>query len=433
MPLDIPDSPMPRVVIVGGGFAGLNVANSLKNKNVQLVLLDKNNHHTFQPLLYQVATSGLEAGSIAYPLRKALSGAKNAHFRMIEVEEVLPSEKKIKTIAGYLKYDYLVIATGSKTNFFNMKDIEQNAAQLKSVSNAIDMRHLFLQTFEKMLLTDDESVRTRLFNFVIAGGGPPGVELAGALSELRKMVLPKDYPELNLDRMRIILIDPGTRLLGAMSEFASKNALKYLNRLGIEVKFGVSVKTYDGRVVTLSSGEEIPTEAMIWAAGVKAAAIAGIDASLLARGNRIMVDACNRVKGMEHVFAVGDVAMQEDSRYPNGLPGLAPVAIQQGQYVAKTILRLVKNQKPVPFKYWDKGALATIGRLKAVGDLPKNLHLRGMIAWLAWLFVHLFYLIGFGNKVMVFFDWVWNYITYDRRVRLIVRPYKKNYEPEGSR
>lgn len=426
MPLDIPDSHLPRVVIVGGGFAGLNVANKLKNKEVQLVLLDKNNHHTFQPLLYQVATAGLEAGSIAYPLRKALSGARDAHFRMIEVEEVLPAEKKIKTLAGYLKYDYLVIASGSKTNFFNMADIEEHAAQLKSVSNAIDMRHLFLQTFEKMLLTDDESIRTRLFNFVIAGGGPTGVELAGALSELRKMVLPKDYPELDLKRMRIILIDPGTRLLGAMSEFASKNALRYLKDLGIEVMFGVSVKTYDGRTVTLSSGEQIPTEAMIWAAGVKAAAPAGIDPSLIARGNRIMVDEYNRVKGMDHVFALGDVAMQEDSRYPYGLPGLAPVAIQQGQYVAKSILKLIHNQKPAPFRYWDKGALATIGRLKAVGDLPKNLHLRGVIAWLAWLFVHLFYLIGFGNKAMVFFDWVWNYITYDRRVRLIVRPYKKN-------
>ena len=425
MPLDIPDSPMPRVVIVGGGFAGLNVANKLKNKSVQLVLLDRNNHHTFQPLLYQVATAGLEAGSIAYPLRKALSGAKDAHFRMIEVEEVLPSEKKIKTIAGYLKYDYLVIATGSKTNFFNMPDIEANAAQLKSVSNAIDMRHLFLQTFEKMLLTDDETIRTRLMNFVIAGGGPTGVELAGALSELRKMVLPKDYPELDLNRMRIILIDPGTKLLGAMSASASEYALKYLLGLGIEVKFGSGVKTFDGRLVTLNSGETIETETMIWAAGVKAAAINGFDASLLARGNRIMVDEYNRVKGFDNIFALGDVCMQEDMRYAQGLPGLAPVAIQQGQYVAKTILRIINNQEPKPFKYWDKGALATIGRLKAVGDIPKNHHLHGMIAWMAWLFVHLFYLIGFGNKVMVFFDWVWNYVTYDRRVRLIVRPYKK--------
>jgi len=426
MPLDIPDSPMPRVVIIGGGFAGLNVANKLKNKNVQLVLLDRNNHHTFQPLLYQVATAGLEAGSIAYPLRKALSGAKDAHFRMVEVEEVLPSEKKIKTIAGLLKYDYLVIATGSKTNFFNMQDIEANAAQLKSVSNAIDMRHLFLQTFEKMLLTDDETVRTRLMNFVIAGGGPTGVELAGALSELRKMVLPKDYPELDLGRMRIILIDPGNVLLGAMSASASEYALKYLLGLGIEVKFGSRVMSFDGRVVTLNNGETIETETMIWAAGVQGEAIRGFDESLLARGNRIMVDEYNRVKGFDNIFALGDVCMQADTRYQHGLPGLAPVAIQQGQYVAKTILKIINKQEPKPFKYWDKGALATVGRLKAVGDLPKNLHLHGVIAWLAWLFVHLFYLIGFGNKVMVFFDWVWNYVTYDRRVRLIVRPYRKN-------
>jgi NADH dehydrogenase len=426
MPLDIPDSPMPRVVIVGGGFAGLNVANKLKNKKVQLVLLDRNNHHTFQPLLYQVATAGLEAGSIAYPLRKALSGAKNAHFRMIEVDEVLPSEKKIKTIAGYLKYDYLVIATGSKTNFFNMHDIETNAAQLKSVSNAIDMRHLFLQTFEKMLLTDDETVRTRLMNFVIAGGGPTGVELAGALSELRKMVLPKDYPELDLTRMRIILIDPGNRLLSAMSESASDHALKYLLDLGIEVKFGSRVMTFDGKLVTLNGGETIETETMIWAAGVQGGMIDGFDSTLIARGNRVIVDEYNRIKGFENIFALGDVSMQQDDRYANGLPGLAPVAIQQGQYVAGAILRIINNQKPKPFKYWDKGSLATIGRLKAVGDLPKNLHLHGMIAWMAWLFVHLFYLIGFGNKAMVFFDWVWNYTTYDRRVRLIVRPFRRS-------
>jgi len=425
MALDISDSSYPRVIIIGGGFGGLNVANVLKRKEVQLVMIDRNNHHTFQPLLYQVATSGLEAGSIAYPLRKFLGGAKNAHFRMTEVESIIPEENKIKTLAGYINYDYLVIATGSDTNFFNMADLKANAAQLKSVSQAIDMRHLILQTFEKMLLTDDEETRTRLMNFVIAGGGPTGVELAGALSELRKRVLPNDYPELDLSKMKIILLDPGTRLLASMSNFASDHALKYLKQFGVEVRLGIGVKSYDGKQAVLTNEEILPTETLVWAAGVKGAVLPGIDPSLIAKGNRIMVDEYNRVKGFDNVFAIGDVAVQQDARYPHGLPGLAPVAIQQGSHLAKNIVRVINNQQPIPFKYWDKGSLATIGRLKAVGDLPESLHLGGMIAWFAWLVVHLFYLIGFRNKLMVFSDWAWNYLTYDRRVRLIVRPFKK--------
>jgi NADH:ubiquinone reductase (H+-translocating) len=425
MSLDIPDTALPRIIIIGGGFAGLNAAKGLMNKPVQLVMIDRNNHHTFQPLLYQVATSGLEAGSIAYPLRKFLGGAKNAHFRMTEVEEILPAENRIKTASGYIRYDYLVIASGAKTNFFGMKDLEEHAAELKSVSQAIDMRHLYLQTFEKMLLTDDESIRTRLMNFVIAGGGPTGVELAGALSELRKRVLPSDYPELNFGKMRIILLDPGTRLLASMSEYASAHALKYLNNFKVEVRLGIGVKSYDGRQAILSNSEILPTETLVWAAGVQGDTIPGFDASLIAKGNRMNVDEYDRVKGFENIFAIGDVAMQEDPRFPKGLPGLAPVAIQQGQQVAKNILRILKKEPPEPFRYWDKGSLATIGRLKAVGDLSKTTHLGGWLAWWAWLVVHLFYLIGFRNKLMVFSDWVWNYFSFDRRVRLIVRPYKK--------
>jgi NADH:ubiquinone reductase (H+-translocating) len=432
MSLDIPDSPNPRVVVIGGGFGGLNVAKKLKGKNLQLVMLDRNNHHTFQPLLYQVATPGLEAGSIAYPIRKFLGGSRNSHFRMTEVKEISPSQNEVRTTSGVLHFDYLVIATGATTNFFNMNDVEENAAQLKSVSQAIDMRHMFLQVFEKMLLTEDENIKARLMNFVIAGGGPTGVELAGALSELRRRVLPDDYPELDLRLMRIILLDPSHRLLASMSEYASAHALKYLEDFGVEIRFGVGVKNYDGINITLSNGEILPTETLIWAAGVKGDMPGGIEASLIAKGNRIKVDAFNRVQGYSNIFAIGDIAMHEDERYKNGLPGLAPVAIQQGQHLADNILKLIKKESPVPFKYWDKGSLATIGRLKAVGDLPKSLHLGGMIAWMAWLLVHLFYLIGFRNKVMVFSDWIWNYITFDRRVRLIVRPYKKNFKENDT-
>jgi NADH dehydrogenase len=423
--LDIPTSAFPRIIVIGGGFGGLNAAKRLKGANNQLVVIDRNNHHTFQPLLYQVATSGLEPDSIAYPLRKFLGGAKDVHFRMTEVEEIIPKENKIVTASGIINYDFLVIATGTKTNFFGMNDIAEHAAELKSVSQAIDMRHLFLQNFEKMLLTDDESVRQRLMNFVIAGGGPTGVELAGALCELRKRVLPRDYPELDMRKMRIILLDPSQRLLGTMSEFASAHALKYLKKMGVEVRLGVGVKSYNGFQAVFSNGEVLPTETLVWAAGVKGDSIPGFDASVIAKGNRIKVDEYNRVKGFENIFAIGDIAMQEDPRYSNGLPGLAPVAIQQGQQVAKNILKLINKQALVPFKYWDKGSLATIGRLKAVGDISKSTHLSGWVAWWAWLLVHLFYLVGFSNKLMVFSGWVWNYFTFDRRLRLIVRPYKK--------
>jgi NADH dehydrogenase len=349
---------------------------------------------------------------------------------MTEVLEVMPQENKVKTSIGYIDYDYLVIATGSKTNYFGMKDLEQNALQLKAVSQAIDMRHDILQTFEKILLTDDPATKERLFNFVIAGGGPTGVELAGALSELRKKVLPKDYPELDLSKMRIILLDPGQRLLGAMSEFASAHAKKYLEEFGVEIKMGLGVKSYDGKEAVLSDGSKLPTETLIWAAGVMGDTVDGFDKAIIAKGNRLMVDEYNLVKGFENIFAIGDVAAQDDPRFPRGLPGLAPVAIQQGQHLAKNILRLGRKEKMIPFKYWDKGSLATIGRMKAVGDLPANRHLGGFIAWMAWLVVHLFYLIGFRNKLMVFTDWVWNYVTFDRRVRLILRPYKKEKKVE---
>jgi NADH dehydrogenase len=422
MSANIPESAYPRVVIVGGGFAGINVANKLKRAKVQLVMLDRNNHHTFQPLLYQVATSGLEAGSIAYPLRKLMGKVKDFHFRMAEVQEVLPLENKIKTSLGDISYDYLVLATGSKTNYFGMKDLEENALPLKSVAQAIDMRHIMLMNFENMLITEDAGERQRLMNFAIAGGGPTGVELAGALSELRKKALPKDYPELDLKQMRIIILDPGDKVLSSMSQDASDNAKKYLEHFGVELKFGCAVKSYDGKNAVLSTGEVLPTSTLIWAAGVTGDIPEGLDKTIIAKGNRIQVDEFNRIKGTENIFAIGDIAQHETPEEPRGLPMLAPVAIQQGQHLAKNIKRIIQKEKIEPFKYFDKGSLATIGRKKAVADLTKKIHFGGFMAWMAWLFVHLFYLIGFRNKLMVLTDWIWNYFTFDRRVRLIIRP-----------
>lgn len=424
MSANIPDSTHPRVVIVGGGFAGVNVVNKLKRAQVQLVMIDRNNHHTFQPLLYQVATSGLEAGSIAYPLRK-LFRSDNYHFRMAEVKEVLPQENKIMTSIGPVGYDFLVLATGSQTNYYGMKDVEENSLPLKSVQEAIDMRHIILQNFEKMLCAENSEDRQRLMNFVIAGGGPTGVELAGALSELRKKVLPKDYPELDFSKMRIIILDPGDKLLGAMSENAQKAARKYLEEFHVELKFGAGVKSYDGKTATLSTGELLSTSTLIWAAGVGGSLPEGFDKSLIVKGNRILVDEYNRVKGFTNVFAIGDIAQQDDKNFPRGLPMLAPVAIQQGRHLAKNIIRLGKGEKLEPFSYFDKGSLATIGRKKAVADLPGKIRFAGFFAWITWLFVHLLYLVGFRNKMMVLADWIWNYFTFDRRVRLIIRPPKK--------
>lgn len=425
MPANIPDTDKARVIIIGGGFAGINLAHHLHNKDYQVVMLDKNNHHTFQPLLYQVATSGLEAGSIAYPLRKLLSTYKDFHFRMTEVLEVMSEEKCVRTSIGTIGYDYLVIATGSATNYFKMSDVEKNSLPLKSVAEAIDMRHHILQCFESALLVESEEEKQRMMNFMIAGAGPTGVELAGALSELRRHVLPKDYPELNVSNMRIVISDPGDRPINAMSKTSSKYAYEYLEKFGVELMFGVGVKSYDGTSVELSNGTLFPTATLIWAAGVAANPPKGIDPTLIARGNRILVDEFNRVLGQENIFAIGDVCQHETKENPRGLPMLAPVAIQQGKQLAQNLARISKGKTLEPFKYFDKGSLATVGRKKAVADLPKNLHLHGFFAWVTWLFVHLMYLVGFRNKMSVLSDWTWNYITFDRRVRLIVRPYNR--------
>jgi NADH dehydrogenase len=427
MSANLPNNGKPRIIIIGGGFAGINLAKGLKNIDATVTMLDRNNFHTFQPLLYQVATSGLEVSSIAYPLRKVL-GRKNFFFRMADVKHIDAANNKIETSIGFIEYDYLVIATGTRNNYFNMADVEANAIPLKSISEAIAMRNYILKNFEELLLTDNEQDKQALLNFVIAGGGPTGVELAGALSELKRKVLPGDYPELDLNKMRIILLDPGTRILGAFSEEASAKALEYLTDFGVEVRLGLGIKSYDGNNAILSSGEELPTKILIWAAGVTGDVPFGLQPEAIMRGNRIKVDEYCKVQGTQNIFALGDIAHFETPEFPKGLPGLAPVAIQQGGYMARHIRRLLKNEKTEPFKYFDKGSLATIGRNKAVADMPGNIKFQGFFAWLVWLVVHLFFLIGFRNKVVVLMDWFWSYITYDRRVRLIIAPFRRKKE-----
>lgn len=423
--MNIPQSDYPRIVIVGGGFAGIALAKKLKNKPVQVVLLDKHNYHTFQPLLYQVATGGLEAGSIAYPIRKVVHEYKNFYFRLCHVNDINTKNNKIIADIGELRYDYLVIATGSKTNYFGNKEIERNSIAMKTIPQSLNIRSLILENFEQALLTDDEHERNALINFVLVGGGPTGVELAGALAEMKNAILQKDYPDLDISKMQINLIQSGDRILNTMSEKSSSAAEKYLKNLGVNVLKNIRVTSYDGRTISTNTDVVLETATLIWTAGVQGAIVNGLPASsLMEKVERIKVNEYNQVIGFPNIFAIGDIAMMATEEYPQGHPMVAQPALQQGRLLGENIIKLIQNQEMKPFHYNDKGSMATIGRNKAVVDLP-NYHFYGVFAWFVWMFVHLFSLIGFKNKAVVFLNWLYNYIRFDREGRLIVRPYKK--------
>ncbi|OJX53627.1 MAG: FAD-dependent oxidoreductase [Flavobacterium sp. 38-13] len=423
--MNIPQSDYPRIVIVGGGFAGIALAKKLKNKPVQVVLLDKHNYHTFQPLLYQVATGGLEAGSIAYPIRKVVHEYKNFYFRLCHVNDINTKNNKIIADIGELRYDYLVIATGSKTNYFGNKEIERNSIAMKTIPQSLNIRSLILENFEQALLTDDEHERNALINFVLVGGGPTGVELAGALAEMKNAILQKDYPDLDISKMQINLIQSGDRILNTMSEKSSAAAEKYLKNLGVNVLKNIRVTSYDGRTISTNTDVVLETATLIWTAGVQGAMVNGLPASsLMEKVERIKVNEYNQVIGFPNIFAIGDIAMMPTEEYPQGHPMVAQPALQQGRLLGENIIKLIQNQEMKPFHYNDKGSMATIGRNKAVVDLP-NYHFHGVFAWFVWMFVHLFSLIGFKNKAVVFLNWLYNYIRFDREGRLIVRPYKK--------
>lgn len=422
--LNIPDSSNPRVVIIGGGFAGVSIARKLKNKNFQVVLLDKHNYHNFQPLMYQVATGGLEAGSIAYPIRKIVKEHPEAFFRMTLVERIDTENKKVITDIGTIYYDYVVIATGSTNNYFGNTEVEKNSMVMKTIPEALDIRSLMLENFELALQTNDMEERKALMNFVIVGAGPTGVELAGALAEMKNAVFPKDYPDLDISMMEINLVQGSDRVLDAMSKRSSKAAQKFLNDLGVKIHLKTIVTNYDGQTVTTKDGPSFKTQAMIWSAGVKGAPVDGV-AEAVDRATRIKVNEYNQVEGFTDVFALGDVAAMYGEKYQFGHPMMAQPAIQQGALLAENLERLVKKQSMKKFVYNDKGSMATIGRNKAVVDLPK-LHFNGIFAWFVWMFVHLFSLIGFKNKVLVFWSWVYNYFVFDRESRVIIRSYRKN-------
>lgn len=423
--MNIPKSQYPRIVIVGAGFAGLAFAKKLKNKPVQVVMIDKHNYHTFQPLLYQVATGGLEAGSIAYPIRKIIQNFPDCYFRMARVSEIDSKNQKVIADIGEIHYDYLVIATGSKTNYFGNREIERNSMSMKTISQSLNIRSLILENFEQAVLTKDSAERNCLMNFCLVGGGPTGVELAGALAEMKKGILQKDYPDLDIRNMQINLIQSGDRILNTMSEKSSKHAEEFLAKLGVNILKNVRVTGYDGRVISTNTELSIHTATVIWTAGVMGALVNGIDGSaLIEKAERIRVNASNQVLGYETLFAIGDIAVMESAEFPQGHPMMAQPAMQQGKHLGENLVRLLSGTLMEPFAYNDKGSMATIGRNKAVVDLPRG-HFSGVFAWFVWMFVHLFSLIGFKNKAVVFLNWVYNYIQFDREGRLIIRPYKK--------
>ena len=423
--MNIPRSSFPRIVIIGGGFAGISLAKRLRNKNVQVVLLDKHNYHNFQPLMYQVATGGLEPDSIAYPIRKIVQEYKDFYFRLAEVRDIDAENNTIYSDIGELKFDYLVIATGSKTNYFGNKEIERNSMAMKTIPQSLNIRSLILENFEQALLTNDIDERHSLMNFVLVGGGPTGVELAGALAEMKKAILPKDYPDLDVRKMEINLIQGSNRVLDSMSENASEKAEKFLLNLGVSVWKNVRVTGYDGKTVTTNSDLSFDSATVIWTAGVQGALPHGLKSdSFIKNVNRIKVNEFNQVEGYEHLFAIGDIAVMSSEKFPQGHPMMAQPAMQQGRLLADNLIKIINKKEPKPFEYKDKGSMATIGRNKAVVDLPK-FKFSGVFAWFVWMFVHLFSLIGFKNKAVVFLNWVYNYIRFDREARLIMRPYKK--------
>ncbi len=423
--MNIPQSPNPRVVIIGGGFAGIALAKKLRNKHVQVVLLDKHNYHTFQPLLYQVATGGLEAGSIAYPIRKVIQEYRDFYFRLTSVKEIDTVNQKVIAEIGDLHYDYLVIATGSKTNYFGNKEIERNVMSMKTIPQSLNIRSLILENFEQAVLTKEQPEKDALINFVLVGAGPTGVELAGALAEMKKAILQKDYPDLDIAKMQINLVQGDNRVLNTMTEKSSIAAEKFLEDLGVKIWKNVRVTNYDGRTITTNSDLTFETATVIWTAGVKGATIAGLDASSLVKNvERIRVNRFNQVVGYNNIFAIGDISTMETEKYPQGHPMMAQPAMQQGVLLAENLVQLLQNKPMKPFEYNDKGSMATIGRNLAVVDLP-HYHFSGIFAWFVWMFVHLFSLIGFKNKAVVFLNWVYNYIRFDREGRLIIRPFKK--------
>ncbi len=419
-----------KLIIIGGGFGGLRLARNLSNKpGFEITLIDKFNFHQFQPLFYQVATAGLDASNISFPLRKVFHNSKNVRFRMAEVQQIITDKNKVVTTIGEFDYDALVIATGADTNFFGNKNLTDNALPMKSTLEALQLRYKLLQNFETAINTNDEKLIEQLMNIVVVGGGPTGVELSGAIADMKKYVLPKDYPELDFTKMKIFLLEGGNKTLATMSEKSSADSRKYLEKLGVTVLTNSLLKDYDGEKITLQDGKTIDTKLVIWAAGIKGNIPEGVDKNLIAKGNRIKIDRQCKVYGTNNIFAIGDVAYMEEPAWPNGHPQVAPVATQMADVIANNLRSIeMKSSKKAleEFVYHDKGSMATVGRNLAVVDMPKpKLHFKGFFAWMIWMGLHLMLILGVKNRFFVFINWLYNYFTYDQNLRLIFKEVNK--------
>lgn len=421
-----------RIVIIGGGFAGVNLANSLSNsKDYEVILVDKNNYNFFPPLLYQVATGFLETSSIAYPFRKLFKGKQNVRFWLGEFVEVMADKHKVILSNGELEYDYLVFATGTTTNYFGMDNLKKNAIPMKTLDDALNMRNILLQRIEKASKSINVEEKSDLLTIVVAGGGPTGVELAGMFAEMSKSIIEKEYPEfLNLLDSKIYLIENSDEILKPMSVKSKKYALKTLTKMGVDIKLNTGVTDFDGTKAILTDGSVIKTKNLIWAAGVTGIKFAGIDNTFYGKGNRIIVDGFNKVIGTENIYAIGDGCIQEqlDVNFQLGHPQVAQVAIQQGKTLGNNFKALVKNKKLKQFKYTDKGSMAIIGKSNAVVDMMKRVHLNGFVALVMWLFIHLSFLVNRNNRFKTFINWVIAYVTNNQSLRMIVRPSKTEVE-----
>ncbi len=425
MRMNLPDKEgRKRIVIVGGGFGGLKVARKLKNHRYQIVLLDKNNHHIFQPLLYQVATSGIEPSAISFPYRKIFKKQKNIHIRICEAIRVIPAGNLLETSIGTVDYDYLIIATGCSTNYFGKPEYSAHTMALKSTSEALYNRNRILDSLEQAQNTNDNILKQQLLTYVIVGGGATGIELAGALAEMRKFVLPDEYPDLDVDKMRIILIDMAPRLLTAFSKESSDKVEEYLSEMGVEIMTNTGVVNCSDAKLTLDNGIELNTLNIFWVAGVKANSMEGLNAESYGLGNRLKVDEFNRVVEHHNIFAIGDTAIMISAEYPKGHPQVVQPAIQQAKNLIANLKRMNKRLPPIPFIYKNKGSMATIGRNHAVVEL-RRMRFSGFLAWGLWLFVHLMSIVGVKNKLFIFLDWMWSYFTYDPSLRVIIKPLHK--------
>lgn len=426
MKFNIPDTAQKRVVVVGGGFGGLTLARRLaKSKDFQVVLVDKNNYHQFQPLFYQVAMAGLEPSSIVFPFRKVFQQNKNVFVRLATVSAVRPADQEIDTDIGPLRYDFLVLAMGADTNWFGNDRLRAHAIPMKSVSEALFLRNAIFEDYERAVTANGYDDRQRYLDIVVVGGGATGVEVAGSLAEMKQHIIRKDYQDLNSDEIQIHLIHGAPRVLNAMSEEASAQSEAFLRELGVTLWLDKVVKDYDGQTVTMEDGATIRADKVIWAAGIIGNRIEGIPAASYGRGNRLICNEFNAVQGVENIFALGDIALQtHEAKWPNGHPQVAQPAMQQGKLLAKNLVKMIQGKPLDAYRYHDLGSMATIGRHRAVADLP-YWKTQGFLAWMMWLFIHLLYILGTKNKVFVFLNWVWNYFTYDQSLRLVIKPWRK--------